>query len=338
MARSPKLAPVVVIYGEDDYGKFNTLERVLNALLPPKVDRALALCLYDGGQTEERGGPSGAGVMDDLATLPLLSERRVVLVRDADRFISAHRGLLEKYCAAPTPTSTLVLICRSFPRNTRLAKIVETGGGQIHECKRLTGKALVGFAMTEAAARGKRLDQAAAQRLCGLVSAEAGVLSAEVEKLALYVGDRPAITERDILALVGQTREEMIFAAMDMAGFGRPAEALRLWHQVLASDPEAAYKAVGGVAFVLRKWLTAQRLRAQGLPVEAIAPKVMLWGRAPELAGLLRRLPTARLGRLVASLAELDAQAKSGLRSIERGVEALLLEVAGLEPRSDAPG
>jgi len=328
VGKSAKHPPIVVVFGDEEYHKASIIQRTLDLLLPPEADRTMALSAFDGSQTEEQGGPVLATVMDDLATLPLLSERRVVLIREADRFITTWRENLERYLEGPAPTGTLILECRSFPKTTRLYKAVLACGGQVHECKKLAGRALAGFVLTEAQARGKRMQPAAAERLCELVGPHQGALAGEVEKLCLYVGARPTITAEDVAALVGQSREQKIFAVMDAAGAGRLAEALELWRQVLATDSAAIYKAVGGIAFVLRRWLDAQRMRAEGAHIRAIAPKLMMWGRENQAEALLARLPPSRLARHLAAVAELDSQAKSGLRSIEAGVEALLLDVA----------
>lgn len=69
-------------------------------------------------------------------------------------------------------------------------------------------------------------------------------------------------------------------------------------------------------------------MRAEGLNVRAIAPKVMMYNRADELESILNRLPPARLRRFLAAIAELDSQAKVGARSIVRGIEKLLAAVA----------
>jgi len=323
-----RLLPIVVIYGDEAYQKNDALHRALDELLPPEIDRGLALTEYDGAATEEQGGPSLAAVLDDLLTLPFLAERRVVVIRDADKFISSARERLENYLKNPSPTGTLILECRSFPKNLRLSKAAVAAGGRLCECAKLRGRAVVDFVIAEATARDKRIDYPAAARLVELTGAEQGLLAGEVEKLCLYAADRPSVTLKDVADLVGQSREEKIFAVMDAAATGRLPEALRLWHQVLASDPAAAFRAVGGVAYVLRRWLDAHRLRADGMPVSAIAPKVMMWRRERELETLLRRLPPPRLSRLLAALATLDSQAKVGARSIEAGIEALLIELA----------
>jgi DNA polymerase III delta subunit len=184
------------------------------------------------------------------------------------------------------------------------------------------------FISAEAGGHGKRIEPAAAARLIDLIGPEAGLLAGEIEKLALYAGERPTIAENDVIDLVGQSREEKIFAVADAAGAGRLARALTLWRQVLESDPDAPYRAVGGLAFVFRRWLLAHRLRDAGEPIGAVAPRVMMWGRERELEAILRRTTPRNIRGQLAALAELDAQAKSGLRSIETGIELLLAQLA----------
>ncbi len=327
-AKTHQSLPIVVIFGDEEYQKTNALQRFLDSVLPPGDDRRMALCEYDGTRSEDQGGPGLAAVLDDLGTLPLFAERRVVVIRDADKFISAHRQPLENYLQSPAPTGTLAVVCRSFPKTTRLYKAVVAAAGQVVECKKLTARGLIDFGIAEARARGKRMDYGVAARLIELVGQEQGILAAEIEKLCLYAADRAAITSDDVSDLVGVTREEKIFAVMDAAGTGQLPQALRLWHQVVATDPAATFKAIGGMAFVVRRWLAAHQLAADGLPIGAIAPKVMMWGRERELETLLHRLSPARLKRILTTIADLDSQAKVGARSIEMGIEALLVEAA----------
>ncbi len=267
-------------------------------------------------------------MLEDLATLPFLAPRRVVLIRDADAFVTANRERLEKYLERPSPTGTLILECRSFNRATRLAKAVPKVGGELMECKKLVGPALTAFVTAEARARGKTLSASAAARLVNLAGADTGVLTGEVEKLALYAGERRDITDEDVDALVGQTREEKIFAALDAAALGRTRDALELWQQVLATDRSAVHKALGGMMYRIRQWLAVHRLTGAGLTVPEAARRLGAWGRDRELEALIRRLPPLLLRRLAAAVAQLDSQAKLGTRSIETGVELILVRLA----------
>lgn len=320
---SPSIHAIV---GDDGHKKSTELKSLLDQLLPEDVDRGLALVQHDGSAKEEQGGTTLAEVMDDLTTLPFLVDRRVVLIRDADRFISTHREPLERYVAKPAPTATLILVARSLPLNTNLGKAIRSLGGYT-KCERPKGRelhTLVSELATEQ--HGKRISPAATRQLVDLIGPDPAMLVTEIGKLATYVGDRQEITDRDVSDLVGQTREEKIFAVLDHAAVGRLPEAIRLWQQTLQTDPEAVYKCVGGVAFCLRRWLDAQDDIAAGMsPREAIQNN-RLWGR--ELDTILQRLPATQLRRALSALAKLDTQAKSGLRSIETGVESLLIRLA----------
>jgi len=327
MAKRAAALAVLVIFGDEAYQKRRALEGAIAELLPDEAERGTALSVYDGATGEDQGGPSYAGVMDDLATLPFLGERRVVVVRDADKFITQYRAGLERYFEAPSRTGILVLECRSFPKTTRLYKAA-AAVGRVVECRKLSGRGLADFVVEMAGEQRKRLDREAAQRLAELIGPDQGALAGEVEKLALYVGNRNTITGADVAELVGQTREERIFAVLDAAGLGDLPRALTLWQQVLATDPAAVFKVIGGVAFVLRKWLAAHAMADGGMAIEAIAPKVMMYGRGRELGALLRRLPAQRLRQMLARVAELDSQAKVGARSIETGIERLLVALA----------
>lgn len=328
MANKRGAPPFVVIYGEERTRKADELARVLDELLPPEVERGMALVEFDGSRSEESGGAAFATVADELHTLSLMADRRVVVIRDADGFISRWREALERYAGRPAPAATLVLECRSFPKTTRFHKAVVAAGGRVVELRRLQPREAVELVRTAARERGKRIDEGAAARLVGLVGAEYGPLLNEVEKLCLYCASRPAIGDDDLTALVGESREERIFAVLDAALGGALPEALRLWHQVLATDRAGAFKALGGMAYVLRGRLAAHRMAADGLPLSAIAPKLMMFRREAELERQLRRFPPRRLQRMLAALAQLDLHSKLGLASVERGVAAFLLRTA----------
>lgn len=333
MARTAKTPPIVVIYGDDNHAKLETLTRTLDAVLPPEVDRALCLTTYDGKENAEQGGPTLAGVIDDLRTLPFLADRRIVVIRNADPFVNAAREPLERYAAAPAATGMLILECRTFLKTTRLAKAITACGGIMHEHKQRKDWELAKFAAEVAARLGKQFAPGAAEQLAQLVGNESGILAGEVEKLCIYTGDATTVTAQHVSDLVGQTREEKIFAAADAAALGRLGKALALWQQTLATDRAATYRAVGGLAASLRRYLAAHELRAAGADTSAVVGKLMMWGRPREADLLLHNQTPRRLRQALAALADLDAQVKDGARSIERGVEVFLTRLAAAAAR-----
>ena len=61
-------------------------------------------------------------VLDELRTLPFLAEKRVVVLKDADKFVSEHRAALENYFDEPSKTGVLILTVEKWMKTTKLAK------------------------------------------------------------------------------------------------------------------------------------------------------------------------------------------------------------------------
>ena len=85
-----KHEPIYVIVGKEKSLVDAECEKLLEELLEPQ-QRMTGLFNADPAQV------STSEVLDELRTLPFLTERRVVLVKNADKFVSENRELLEKY-------------------------------------------------------------------------------------------------------------------------------------------------------------------------------------------------------------------------------------------------
>src|SRR4051812_45411213 len=109
-----KRQPVVVLAGDEDFLKRLCRDAVIAAALGD-ADPTFAVSSFAGDKLDF------SPVRNDLETLPFLSPVRVVVVEQADPFVTAHRDALERYAAAPSKIGVLVLDVKAFPETTRLA-------------------------------------------------------------------------------------------------------------------------------------------------------------------------------------------------------------------------
>ncbi|MBN1488600.1 MAG: DNA polymerase III subunit delta [Phycisphaerae bacterium] len=309
--------PVYVVFGPEQFLKDRAIHGILDALLAPG-DRGTCLGEYEGASA------SLADVLDDLRTLPFLGPRRVVWLRDADPFITEHRAALESYLAEPSPTGALILDCRSFPSNTRLYKSVKAIG----ECipceapKKYTLPAwLVDRCRTEYA---KNIDLEAARLIVEQIGDDLGQLDGELAKLSLYVGQRRAITMKDVTALVGQQREQKVFGLLGAMADGDRAEALRLWEEVWQTDRAAQARAIGGIAWGVRQMIAAHSALRDGVPVGALAKRYFT--DPQRLQTRLRVFTPQRLYRQLDQLCEADVASKTGMSSVQTSIEEFILD------------
>jgi len=265
-----------------------------------------------------------ADVLDEVRTVSLLCGRRVVIVDEADDFITANRQALERYCSAPSDTGCLILACDSLPTNTRLYKIINEHGMVIRR-EPPKGRAVLGWLADRAqTVHGKPLGRGAGERLREHLGDALGQLDSELAKLAAYVGNREEIVPADIDVLTGQSREEKVFAVTDAIAAQDAAGALRHWEQVLATDRAAPVRAIGGLAWGIRRLLEARRDWESGADLGELARR--LFTDPATLRRRLESLTGERLEEQQRDLLAVELAVKTGVSSVEVAVEKFIVK------------
>ena len=287
------------------------------------ADRSLALTEYDGSDASV----GLANVLDDLRTLPFLTDRRLVLVREADGFISRYRQELEAYLDSPSPTGVLLMDCKSLPSTTRLYKRIASIG-EVIDCKPMKAFAVPGWLAEHCReAYAKRLDARAASLLCDQIGNDLGLLDAELQKLALYVGDRSTIGPDDVESLTGRCREEQVWDILSAIGAGNRAKALMLWEEVWQTDRAASARAVAGLAYTVRRLLTAKRAQEAGASIDELRKTMMIWRDDNRLMRELNAFATDQIELMLTRLLEADVAGKTGGSSVRSSIEAFIVEM-----------
>jgi DNA polymerase-3 subunit delta len=301
-----KRQPVYVLSGDEDFLRRRCRDAII-ALVLGDADPSFAVSSYVGDKLDF------STVRNDLDTLPFLAPARVVVVEQADPFVTEHRPALEKYVAAPSTVGVLVLEVKSFPGTTKLAKALPEAAKV--ECKAPPAYKLPDWCVGWAKARhGKALHPDAAGLLVELVGPQMGLLDQELGKLAVAVGNRPAIAPADVDQLVGRSRAANVFRIMDRIGEGKPAEALAILGE-LFEEGEEPLAVLGPLSAQLRKLAAVGRLIAQGRPLgpaldEAGVPQ---WPDARKsVERQLKHLGRRRLDQLTDWLVEANLGLKGG--------------------------
>lgn len=326
MARKNAPQPVYAVVGKD---------RFLRAEVVAGISAGIGQDASDLGPVRVDGESAAlADVLDEVRTPSLLGGIRVVIVEEADAFISAHRAAIEGYCESPSATGCLVLLCDSLPRNTRLYKSLEKTG-RVITCEPPKGKSLALWIVDRASqAYAKRIAPQAAALLREHIGDECGAIDAELAKLATFVGSRTEITAADVQALTGCIRVENVFAVTSAMAAGDATAALRQWEQVVATDRAAPARAVAGIAWAVRRLLEARRELARGASMHALAGR--MFTDAPALEKTFRRWTERDLERQMTELLEIDIASKTGLTTVESAVERFIIRHAG-SARLDRP-
>jgi DNA polymerase-3 subunit delta len=242
--------------------------------------------------------------------------RRLIVVDEADEFITHHRPELEDYVERPRKTSVLVLVADAFPANTRLAKAVAASGLLIN-CATPGANQMPAWLNSWATQfHHIRLDRPAAELLLETIGPELGLLDQELAKLALTAGPEKQVTAPMVKSQVGGWRARTTWEMLDATLAGDVAGALGQLERLLAAG-ETPIGLLGQVSASLRRLAAATRVILQG---EAAGRSVPV-RQALEQAGVrsfvlqktereLRRLGRQRGARLYRWLLETDLDLK----------------------------
>jgi DNA polymerase III subunit delta len=321
--------PVAAVYGDESFLRRQALLKLREVVLG-RHEGDFSFSAFEGDNAELRD------VLDELATVAMFGGvKRLVVVEEADNFVSRYRQQLEEYVSRPSRTGVLVLDLESLPVNTRLYKLIAAEGLAV-DCStpaeaRLT-KWLVDWAKQH---HEVQISAAAADALVELVGSELGLLDQEVAKLAISLGEEKRITPELVARYVGGWRAKTAWEMLDAALEGRVPEAMQQLDRLLASG-EQPVGILGQISASLRRFAAATRLILQS---EAAGRRIAL-AQALEQAGVkpfvlqkaerqLRRLGRNRGAQLYRWLLEADVDLKGDSAMPPRLIlERLVLRLA----------
>jgi DNA polymerase-3 subunit delta len=344
LARAEEHAPppICVLFGDEPFLKRQALARLRAAVLAGH-DAEFSSTLFAGPTV------TLSAVLDELSTLAMFGGgERLVVVDQADDFVSRYRAELERYAERPKTNSVLVLDVASWPSNTRLYKAL-AGKGLVIECKfpaaaRLQ-KWLIAWTKEQYHAR---LEPDAAETLIDVVEPELGLFDCELSKLALLAGTERVIRAELVREVVGGWRTRTTWDMLDLAAGGNARQALvELDH--LLSAGEVPIAILAQIGSTLRRFAAAARLIEQA---ESAGRRLSL-RQALEQAGFkaftlskaesqLRQIGRVRAAQLYRWLLDADLALKGASSSPSRGrlvLERLLIRLstaAGLAPLKPA--
>jgi len=227
-----EIAPIYYLTGDADVLKDDLVAMI--------VDAALESTARDFNLDVRAAGDLDAAALHTLVeTLPVLADRRVVVIRALEQWRKNARTweALRRYLARPSPTTVLILVHGAGePSDAGLAR------AGTHIDVAVPGPdALRRWVVARARRAGIEIDAEAIEHLVRSVGPDLAHLGTELEKLAAAVGAGRPVTPAEVAQLVGVNRGETIEDWVGAVAARDVVRALRLTDVVL---PQAGVTAV----------------------------------------------------------------------------------------------
>lgn len=314
-----KLDPIYLFASAEPLLVDRAVAAIRDAVVPEAL-RAFNLDAIDGK------GASAARVLAAARTVPMMAERRLVLVREIAAMTAAEMNGLIEYLDDPCPSTVLVATASKVDR--RLKFFAAAGKkGWLHELS--APRDLAGWVAGEAAQRKVAIRPDAVRRLVDAVGADLARLALALDQLALYAGAR-AIAVDDVDDLVADTRERSVFELTDAIGAADRPRALG----AVAALVDQRQSPIGVVSMLARHIRQLSLYRAghkSGMGKQELA---RLLGVPPfvvdKLGRQADRFPDASLDRAIAALSLTD-RALKGEREAQKTLGRALTDRLLLE-------
>ena len=314
------LKPVYLIYGSEPL-LLERAERRLRDRLAAVADLDFNLDVFDGGSV------SADDVLNAANTMPFMSDRRLVIVKDVDKMDATSTERMTEYAKDPAPYTCLVLVATKVAKNTRLYKAV-AASGVAFEYAAPKRNEYAGEVVRLLRERGRRISPAAAQMLVDIVGRDLRRLDSEADKLIAFADGADSISESDVRMVAANSGETSVFELTDAVGDRDTTRSIRLLGRLLASETPLMVHAM--LARHVRAMIGARALSDRGMSHEAMAPEIGMppW-QVRNVARQAQRFSGIELARALRGLAAAEEEMKTSPTDAGLVIERWIISTAG---------
>lgn len=218
-------ASVYLFSGENEYFKKQRVDKLVNEFVEQSAYSFDKDLLYSGEIDVST-------ILNKLYTPPLLSKKRVVILKDIHKLNEYERRAILKYIDSPSPTTCLILTTQKIDLQKKFFKTIcekvkseDFRKTSTHSRKMAIGNYAMGLNL--------KIEDGAVELLEEYLGPNLTAITNEIKKLQSYVGDKDTITESDVKAIVGESKIEDIFKLQDSVGERKSREAIESLNNLL---------------------------------------------------------------------------------------------------------
>jgi len=267
--KGKQYAAIYVFTGAEEYFIEECTRRIVSDLLTPDTKAFNYDVLY-GSKVEVKD------VLALAASYPMMSERRVVVVKEFEKLVSGEQAkeLLSNYISTPLASTCLVLICEEADFRIKPFNELKKRG-MAYSFPALWDNQIPAWIHARCKAMGKNIDAEACNVLHAYVGNSLLALHNEFEKIFTFLGDRDHITEEDVTAVVGVSKGFTIFELQNAIGRRELTESLRILQHMLDAGETPVMMIVMLTRYFTALW-KIQGLLQGGMTEQSIASELKM--------------------------------------------------------------
>ncbi len=232
--KNGKLSPCYFFHGEETFLAEEVTDAIIQKSFNATKDDFNLHIFYgkDAGATD---------ILQAAMSFPMLAERKVVVLRDADQLKQA--SALEDYFKRPTDTTSFIAISAKPDMRKKPWNSMKDYATMV-EFKPLAEAEIAAWMSEYLAKRKKQITEQALLLLSARLDTSLREINSQLDKLCTFVGDRPEINEEDVEAVVGISRQYNVFELCNAIGQKNLPLAVQIYQQMMRAGGEPVYMIV----------------------------------------------------------------------------------------------
>lgn len=263
-ARLPA-ASCYLFWGEDSLAK-TRLERLARQQSLAKGSEDFDLAVFYGADSRAED------ILEQLDMLPMLSAKRVVVVRAADELRADDAKRLAPYLESPGPQTVIVLTAGKIDQRKTFWKNALASSLSVRCTPPYEPRDIEMWLRGETG--GYTFDADALSLFASSIELDYEIARQEWEKLVLYVGDRRRVNVRDVEESLGQLRTHSVYELQDALGSRNLRRAMTSLESILAGGESPIFVVTVLMRFYLTIW-RIQVLRKRGADEQEVRRSAM---------------------------------------------------------------
>jgi len=330
-----KFSPMYIFYGEEKY----LIEYVLKLFKEKIVDSTYADFNYiflDGGDV------SIDDVIGSLETLPLFSEKKIVVINDCCYFQKSKSGIsaydeekLINYFKNPSENTIAIFISNgNSDKRKKLYKEFSKTGKSIYFGK-FSDIEFFKWISKKFKVAEKEIDKNTIMHLIenvGYLGKNSTVnlfdVDGEICKLISYCSNKDVIKIRDVDSIIKKSFESNIFELLDEIGNKNSAKAMKITHTLLESG-EAELKIIAMISRQFRIIYKTKVFDEEGYTASTTATKLGIPSFVARKNGAIaKRMDYRQIGESIGECIKYERYIKTGVMSADVALETLILSIS----------
>ena len=259
--------------------------------------------------------------------LPMMSDRRVVRIRNFGKLREADEEVLLNYLDRPVETSVVVFVADDIDKRKKLAKSLMAGAA--FEFQPLKMNELQSWLISHLRKLKTEIEPQAQRQILEMVASDLHTLTNELNKLAAAALPSGRITVGLVDELISRSREHLNWELSDHMVAGNRKAALKTLRDLLDDGVEPVML-VGLIAGTYRRMALARELLSQGVAPAGIFSEVRMPPfKQGAYLSMLRSCDPKDVARKVKRIAEADLNIKTSKATPRMQVEMLVCELMG---------